>query len=305
MSEIDLRRELIDRGLSDFELAGQVRSGALLRPRRGAYANPLPPNAGPADTHRVLLAAALRQLSPESIASHASAALLHGLPTWSDQLDRVHVTRDRTGGGRVGPNLTVHGSRISPSEVTLVDEVAVTGLARTVLDLACAESLERGVALGDAALRLGLTGAALRTLVADASGRRGIGRARTAAELVDVRSESVGESFSRVRFWQWGVPTPVLQLEVRDSLGRFIGRGDFGWPEFGTIGEFDGKIKYGLLLKPGQSAEDVLLAEKRREERIRELGWQVVRWGWADLRNRAELVARLEAAFRRGQDLRR
>ena len=102
--------------------------------------------------------------------------------------------------------------------------------------------------------------------------------------LVDVRSESVGESFSRVRFWRWGVPAPILQLEVRDPNGGLVGRCDLGSP-FGTIGEFDGRVKYGLLLKPGQTAEDVLLAEKRREERLRELGWQVVRWGWANLKN--------------------
>jgi hypothetical protein len=44
-----------------------------------------------------------------------------------------------------------------------------------------------------------------------------------------------------------------------------------------------------------------VLAEKRREDRVRDVGWQVVRWTWADLSRRAELVGRLEAAFRRGR----
>ena len=115
------------------------------------------------------------------------------------------------------------------------------------------------------------------TLVEAAAGRHGVGQARTAAALIDVGSESPGESFSRVRFWRWRLPTPTLQYVVRDLHGAFVARGDFGWPELGTIGEFDGKSKYGPeLLKPGQTVREAVLAEKRREERMRELGWQVV-----------------------------
>jgi hypothetical protein len=47
--------------------------------------------------------------------------------------------------------------------------------------------------------------------------------------------------------------------------------------------------------------EDVLFAEKKREERLRELGWQVVRWVWADLYRPDELLQRLRAAFERGR----
>ncbi len=303
MSEISLHRELLDQGRTHFELERQVRSGVLSRIRRGAYAEPLPPGTGPTSTHRALLTAALRQLSDDAVVSHVSAAIILGLPTWSDQLARVHVTRNRVGGGRIERDLTVHGSLLGTADTTVVDGVRVTSLARTVVDISCTESIERGVAVGDAALRLGLRDDELRAAIDAARRRRGVGRARSVAGLVDVRSESVGESFSRVRFWRWGLPAPVLQVEVRDSYGRLVGRGDFGWPEVGTIGEFDGKVKYGALLKPGQTAQDVLLAEKRREERIRELGWQVVRWGWADLNDRSGLVARLEAAFGRGQDL--
>ena len=137
-------------------------------------------------------------------------------------------------------------------------------------------------------------------------GRHGIAQGRRTAELVDVPSESPGESFSRVRFWRWGLPAPTLQHVVRDGTGAFVARGDMAWPELGTIGEFDGKGKYGPeLLRPGQTVQDAVLAEKRREERMRELGWQVVRWTWSDLSDRAQLVARLEAAFRRGRDLSR
>ncbi len=246
----------------------------------------------------------MRQVSGEAVVSHGSAAVMHGLPTWSDQLARVHVTRDRAGGGKIKHNLHLHGLPLENCDVVTIDGTRVTSLARTVLDLSCGEPLEHSVAAGDAALRLALRQSEVLTLVEAAAGRHGVGQARTAAALIDVASESPGESFSRVRFWRWRLPTPTLQYVVRDRHGHFVARGDFGWPELGTIGEFDGKSKYGPeLLKPGQTVREAVLAEKRREERMRELGWQVVRWSWADLSKRDELVARLEAAFRRGSDL--
>ena len=302
MSEISLHRELRDRGYSAPELARLVRSGELSRLRRGAYALPAA-DGDPVAAHKARLTAVIRQVSDEAIVSHVSAAVLHGLPTWTDQLDLVHLTRDRSGGSKLRRDLRIHGLPIAPDEATRIGGFTVTSLARTVVDLSCLDTLERGVAIGDAALRLGLRDHELAAAVDAGTRRHGIGRARRVCELADIRSESVGESFSRVRFWQWGLPAPVLQLDVRDPRGVLVGRGDFGWPEFGTIGEFDGKVKYGALLKPGQSAQDVLLAEKRREERIREVGWQVVRWTWADLRRGTDLAARLQDAFRRGRDL--
>ena len=125
-------------------------------------------------------------------------------------------------------------------------------------------------------------------------------KARQSLEFLDPRSESVGESASRVAMWEVGVATPILQYEVLGFDGRFVGRSDFGWPEFRTLGEFDGRIKYGRLLKDGQTAGDVIVDEKRREDALRELGWQVVRWLWEDLRHPQALRERLERAFARG-----
>jgi hypothetical protein len=42
----------------------------------------------------------------------------------------------------------------------------------------------------------------------------------------------------------------------------------------------------------------VVLREKRREDRVRELtGWRCIRVTWADLENPARLVARIRAAL--------
>ena len=51
-----------------------------------------------------------------------------------------------------------------------------------------------------------------------------------------------------------------------------------------VFGEFDGKIKYGRLLRPGHDAGQVVFAEKRREDLVRELTrGSMVRLVWEDL----------------------
>jgi hypothetical protein len=74
---------------------------------------------------------------------------------------------------------------------------------------------------------------------------------------------------------------------------------DFGWPGLRTVGEFDGRVKYVRLLRPGQDPGDVVFEEKRREDDLRDAGLQVVRWGWDDLGDFDLVAARLRRAFRR------
>ncbi len=77
-----------------------------------------------------------------------------------------------------------------------------------------------------------------------------------------------------------------------------IARADFAWPELGVFVEFDGRIKYGRLLAPGQSVADVVDAEKRREEEICRLtGWRCVRVVWADLERPARTAQRIRGMF--------
>ena len=84
--------------------------------------------------------------------------------------------------------------------------------------------------------------------------------------------------------WTQHLPEPQLQFKVYDELGNLIGITDFAWPEFGLLGEFDGKIKYGRLLKKGETASDAVVREKEREDRIREITrWLMIRYVWRDL----------------------
>ncbi len=211
----------------------------------------------------------------------------------------MHITRNRRGGARRRALVEVHGAPLDPTELTLIDEVLVTSLSRTVLDLARTLPWEQAVAAGDRALALGLTRAELSDALQRMRGWPGIGSARRTVDFLDLRSESAGESVSRVRICEAGLPAPTLQLVILDSRGRFVARVDFGWEERRTLGEFDGKAKYSELLKPGQTSRDAMLAEKQREDQLRDLGWQVVRWTWADLYQSGVIKDRVLRAFGR------
>ncbi len=92
----------------------------------------------------------------------------------------------------------------------------------------------------------------------------------------------------------------VPQQLVRDERGVVVARVDFAWPASGVIGEFDGRVKYGRALAPDQDPVEALWREKVREDLLRDLGWQVVRWTWADLDDPRAWFLRLGRAFARG-----
>lgn len=303
MTRVSLRRDLATDGFSTDDIARMTRNGELVHLRRGAYAEPAEPDLDPRLAHLRLIAATIPQCAPGAVLSHTSAATVHGLPVWQEHLGRVHLTRDRRGGGQQRRWVQVHGAPLDAVDVAEDDGRSLTTLARTVVDLGRSLPLAQSVAAGDVALTR-FDRDDLDAVLRRQAGWTGIGRARQAVALLDPRSESAGESFSRVVFWQAGLAAPDPQYRVCTPDGRFLGRCDFGWPEFGVLGEFDGKKKYGRLLrKPGQTAEDVLIAEKRREERLRAQGWVVVRWMWSDLYHPDRLLGELRAAFARGQRL--
>ena len=115
---------------------------------------------------------------------------------------------------------------------------------------------------------------------ADWQGARG---ARYALSLADERSESPGESRSRFLFRREGLPIPELQVPVYDDAGRLIGFSDFGWLEYHHLGEFDGLNKYGGIADDPRTPQQVVIAEKNREDRMRSQQLGMSRWIWADL----------------------
>jgi predicted transcriptional regulator of viral defense system len=287
------RAALLAAGYTERELRRWLRAGELSILRRGHYLAEAPPEQAHA-RHLLLVHAAIAELGPGAVASHASAAVLHGLPTWEIALDHVSVTRNRRSGGRRHRLIHVRTARLAPDEVVQLDGRAVTSVARTVVDLGRTASFESAVVTADAALA---TGAVDATELAESVRRvdrwPGCPAARRAIRFADGGAESVGESRSRIAIRRAGLPAPVTQWQVRDGDGRRVARVDFGWPEQSVVGEFDGEIKYGRLVRPGRSPGEVVFEEKLREDELGALGLAVVRWTWADLADFAVVARRL------------
>ncbi len=301
---IETTEDLLARGWTYGEIRDKVRAGALHRLARGRYSDTNPALLSEDERHLQLLAALRPGLADGSVFTHATAGVLHGLWLPSSELTRVHVTRPGTHRS-VGRRVQIHAFPDAGDLTTLQqpdgEPVEVTDLLTTTLALVTTLAIPAAVAVADSALRAGLDRDTALAEVARWKTRPGRRRARLALEFADRLSESAGESRSRWLMHELGLPAPVLQQEFTNDDGEWIGRTDFWWPEHGVIGEFDGKVKYGRLLRPDQRIEDVIQAERERERALQNLGHWVVRWVWRSLEAPAEFAKPLTRALARGR----
>lgn len=289
-----LRREALAHGVDDAALRRACRMGALVRVRHGAYTfADMWPGQDDAARHTVLASAVMRA-HPGSVAlSHHSGVLLHQVESWGLPTDKVHVTRLDGGAGRVCDDVVHHEGLLLPEDLVERQGLTVVRAERAVLEAASLLDVERGLVLADSGLRQGLYD---RGQLADQarlmdSWPQSL-KLQLVARLADGRSGSVGESRSRYVFWCCNVPAPQLQYEVHDDAG-LAGIADFAWPEHRLLGEFDGRVKYEALLRPGEKPSDVVFREKLREDRMRRAtGWGFVRITW-DMLSRPTATAAL------------
>ncbi len=232
--------------------------------------------------------------------SHCTAARAWDLPTigWQQTCVEVLVADGRTGRS---PGLIRRRTQNLPVGVEVAG-LTVTSPSRTVVDIARVQSLASGVSVMDSALRRGL---AARDEIQEEvrrvpRGGRGRQRAALALALADPGGESAGESLSRVRLYEAGLPPPRLQVEFRDHQG-LIGRVDMYWEEWNVVGEFDGRMKYTVgAVQSAEQAGEVVWREKLREDRLRASGLTVVRWTWAEAWGGTAMLRKLRLAGLRG-----
>lgn len=127
-------------------------SGELCAVRPGSYVYGELPTVAEA-RHLVAVHAALEELSGESVISHVSAALVHGLAVWNVSLQRVHATRNRRrSGGRRDDRVHLHSAPLATDEIGCVGGIRVTSVAVTLIDVARTVPFERAVVIADHAL---------------------------------------------------------------------------------------------------------------------------------------------------------
>ena len=231
----------------------------------------------------------------DAVGSHHSAAAIHGL----DQLVRqppevVAVTRAPGGSRTARPGVRLHIAALPSGHVTVSSGVRVTSVARTVVDLARTSSFRAGVVAADSALRgKQVSKDELRAVVADCVRWPGIRQASLVVEFSDGRSESALESISRVAFRDHRIPAPELQVQVGGDNG-VVGRADFLWRRYRTIGEADGALKYA---NTGRA-----ISQLRRDAALRAAGFEVVHFTWPEIvRTPGQVAASIREAFRRSE----
>ncbi len=297
------RRDLLDQGISDSLQSAMLRRGDLVRLRHGIYAlRELVDAAGPAERHRLDVAAAIAGGREPVWAFGASASLLLGLPLPFVAPQRLHLVRSSGRDERalrrpsrhrlVIPDARVTTGPLDPSTTLIVRGVPTVPPALAAIGAAAELTSARWrTALLDAALWRGASLEEVEALIDD---WRHLGhRSDVLAALARARqgAQTVLETFSRLTLTDLGLPEPTLQHPFHDGEG-LIGYVDMWWPGLNVIGEADGLVKY--------DSRDDIVREKRREDRLRALGVAVVRWTFTDIEEQPEkVVAAIWRASRR------
>ena len=315
--------EAVDAGLTRQALRSAVARGTLVRVRRGVLAvapasgvdSATLPAADGSTTRTIPLdaAAAAGLLRDRALATHASAARAHGLPTpGGPDGEPTLVQPGSSPSNRNG--YRVRGSRVPRHRRTTSDGEPVTSLERTAIDLARGRDLPSALVPLDAAMRRIIArdhhaaGVDLRHAVLDPVARQhahdvlrvcleeqrrwpGIAAVRRALPLADPASESPAESISRGWLLEAGhvgllVGHPVTSerrtvwLDLADPVRRLAFEVD-GWSKYGaSSSEVRRQLEY----------------ERDRQEFVEAQGWRVVRWSLS--RGRDAVIALVAQARR-------
>ncbi|UQE74530.1 type IV toxin-antitoxin system AbiEi family antitoxin domain-containing protein [Gordonia sp. PP30] len=282
------RKTVLESGVTPREFDAAVRAGVLVRVARGVYLDALALRGLPGyrqrqAIYRAKCLAAAAAGPGDRVLSHQSAAALHGLELLSPDRRCVHAITGHSSHGYVrNRRFLIHACPVDDADIVVIEGVRVTGLARTAADIARSAGFPRALAALDSALHAGVTREELDELVKPS--RRGAAGARYALRHADGLAANPGESWSRALMITAGFPVPKLQVRY------ILGSGDAAvvdcdW-DGKVVGEFDGVVKYsGEFSGPGEAPAEVVVAEKIREDGLRDLGLDVVRWVYRDLRD--------------------
>lgn len=283
-------------GVTPAMIRSQLRCGRLVRVRRGVFLAASAWPADPAAQHLVLARAELAA-NPAGVISHASAAVVWGLPTpgfltWWDEPATISLPPDEGHTSHAAHHITA----LPSDQVTRHEGYAVTSLARTAVDLAAGRPLPDALVILDAVARRLCESYLAAPRRSDFSNPRLVAACReelhrvaatrpgpdpvAAIALADPSRESAAESLSAGHFELAGLPRPRYQARIVTPRGTFYP--DCLWEEPRLIGECDGAVKYADAA--------AYVAEKEREQALRDAGFRIVRWLAKEIMTRPDVV---------------
>lgn len=273
-------RQIERLGLSASAVRDRVARGRLHRVHAGVVAV-MPPALL---TPRGWVMAATLACEAGTAASHRSSSMLFALRLATRR--RVDVTTPgRPGYRRAG--IHVHDGRtLMPADVTVIDNIPCTSLARTLLDIA-EDATRREVerALDRAEQQRLLDMAAIDDVLARADGRRGAKLLRAVIEEHRVGStltrNDLEEAFLAIaRAAQ--LPPDAVNVWIAFPEGSGA-EADFVYREQRLIVETDGRDPHTI--------RRAFNADRRRDQRLMLLGWRVVRFTWQQVTHEPADVA--------------
>lgn len=235
----------------------------------------------PWDAYRLECEALVSRLAPQAALAGPSAALFWGLPRMTRPPEHVFVTN--VARGRYTTKL-----RVLPDFETVEHEgLLLTTPAATAASCATLMSSRDALIIADAVVVEQLCSPAQLTEQAAAMrGRKRADRARWIAQHVDDRSESPGETWTRLVVTQLGYDV-ISQFRVhhenREARLDFLVEGTM------TAIEFDGLVKYR------KKKQAQVVYEHLRDADLQELGYALVKLIWMQVHRHQQLDKRLRA----------
>lgn len=273
---------------STFRVADAMERGIdRERLRRADLAAPVHGVRAPIDSVDFIEAVAL-VMRPDQFFSHTTAAEIWGapLPRSVRSVGLVHVSTTRDGYRMRRPGVAAH--RLDRPRTVEHRGFPVSVPAQMWFE--CASVLQRDalVAIGDHLV--GPAGLAtpddLRASIR--AGTRFALAARRALDLVRPGAESPQETWLRLAVVDAGFPEPELNVDVHDGAGKFLGRVDMAWPEFGIALEYDGDH---------HRERETFRHDQRRDNGFVVNDWLVIHATASDAHRPAVLFERLRQAF--------
>ncbi|TML78260.1 MAG: DUF559 domain-containing protein [Actinobacteria bacterium] len=278
------RSQALSLGVPRSTIARRLAGGVWVQLFPGVYAFA----ASPVTWRRSLLSACLVS-GPSAVASHRAAASLWELAGFTAPVIEVSVPRSCK---RARAD-AVHRPRLLPrADVTRVDGIPVTTVARTLVDIAGDVRIEALEEALDDALRRRLT--SIRQLWrclerVGTSGRTGTARLRgllAARDGPGTVPQSVFETRLLRAIHAAKLPRPELQFPVETGMGRALL--DFAYPNQRVAIEADGFRWHSSRLRWDHDRE--------RRNALSVLRWKIIHATWSQLRDRPdEIVAAVRA----------
>lgn len=278
------RAAVLAAGVTASTLQRWLKAGRLQVAHPGVYRL-----AGAPVTWAQQVLAAVLASGVRAAASHRSAARLWGLLD-GDEVVEISVPRRQV---RHLRGVVVHRSLdLASAPAVARSRIPTTDPMRTLIDLGAVVGAAQVEQAFNRALETRLLTAPAVQRRLDLLGRRGRVGAGVLRSVLDDRALGAEQSDSELEcrmasvLRRGGLPPAVFQYEVRHD-GCFVARIDFAYPDLRLAIEVDGFEKH--------STPAAFQSDLDRQNRLVELGWNVLRFTWNDVVRRPAVVAgRLE-----------